>query len=172
MLYQSIEHRARELKLSRHLPNWTMSDHLPDFSEWTVRVLKIFTLSLIASLPTVIKIKHREYSCSTYIVSCSQTKPEWSKVTFSVHTNHDSVKATAIVLKSIAAGSSWLFSYKENRTPKRPSLVRIPPSSLAQVDTEMRLLTNNAYRYMLFLIKKKPTQTKTNKDKIKQNKKK
>ena len=133
-----------------------MSDHLPDFSEWTVRVLKIFTLSLIASLPTVIKIKQNR----------NDQKYSQTGITFSVHTNHDSVKATAIVLKSIAAGSSWLFSYKENRTPKRPSLVRIPPRSLAQVDTEMRLLTNNAYCHILFLIKKtKSTKTKQNKTK-------
>ena len=33
VLYQTIEHRARaELKLSHHLPNITMSDHLLDFS--------------------------------------------------------------------------------------------------------------------------------------------
>ena len=41
VLYQSIEHRARELKLSRHLPNCTMSDHFPHFSV----ALKFFTLS-------------------------------------------------------------------------------------------------------------------------------
>ena len=33
VLYQTIEHRVRaELKLSHHLPNCTMSDHLLDFS--------------------------------------------------------------------------------------------------------------------------------------------
>ena len=31
VLFQSTKHRA-ELSLSRHLPNCTMSDHLPDFS--------------------------------------------------------------------------------------------------------------------------------------------
>ena len=31
MLYESIEHRA-ELKLSRHLPDWTMCDLFQDFS--------------------------------------------------------------------------------------------------------------------------------------------
>ena len=31
VLFQSTKYRA-ELELSRHLPNCTMSDHLPDFS--------------------------------------------------------------------------------------------------------------------------------------------
>ena len=67
VLYKSREHRA-ELKLSRHLPNYIMSDLFRDFfpaflslieseiswaetkilkdeTKWTVRVLKVFTLS-------------------------------------------------------------------------------------------------------------------------------
>ena len=32
VFHQSIEHKARELQLSRYLPNCTMSDHFPNFS--------------------------------------------------------------------------------------------------------------------------------------------
>ena len=48
VLYQSIEHRARELKLSRQLSNCIMSNHFPDFSlvyflnwKWNFRTSKV-----------------------------------------------------------------------------------------------------------------------------------
>ena len=48
---------------------WAETKILKEKMKWTVRVWKVFTLSKIARLHTVIKIKHSQHSCSIYIVS-------------------------------------------------------------------------------------------------------
>ena len=76
----------------------------------------------IASLLTVLKIKHSQHSCSIYS-SVFKNKTEQNRndekysqtgITVEVHTNHDGVRATAIVLRSYAASSSSWRYYKTN----------------------------------------------------------
>ena len=88
VLYQSIKHRA-EQTLSGHLPNSTKGHNLQYHNmnraknpqretKWTVWVLKVFMLSWIASLRTVIKLQKsphlrngEKYLTMSHVSPCS-----------------------------------------------------------------------------------------------------